>query len=97
MSQDYTTRLRELAEDLRREARRVEVQGRAPTDAEIRRVDALRTAEALVLRALEALAGKGEGVTRGDPGGPDRGSSESIGFAGDDDTPGYGRGGGVRG
>lgn len=108
MSQDYTRRLRELAEDLHQEAARLEVVGRALTRDEMRRVDALRTAEDLVLRALRELE-SGPPARDRDQGGVMRGDDDSdfhprinhersgplenTGLAGDDDTPGYGRGG----
>ncbi|HEX6042639.1 hypothetical protein [Longimicrobium sp.] len=115
MDQDYVTRLEQLAEELHREAGRLEIQGRALTAAEIRRVQALRRAQdfvreaAFVLASAEDARDQESGVTRGDDdpivhgrirdgssslsGDADRGGPlENTSLAGDDDTPGYGRG-----
>lgn len=108
MSQDYTRRLREIAEELYQEAGRMEIAGRALTDAELRHLDALRRALDLVDQALRELesaplppARTGE-VKRGEIAAsvdetihgpyPARGPVENSGLAGDDDTSGYGRG-----
>lgn len=109
MSQDYTARLRKLMDELHQEAARIETAGRALTDAETRRTAALRQARNLVEQALDVLASvplpRTGGVMRGDEdsplldddAGPARGPLENTGLAGDDDTPGYGRSGRVRG
>jgi hypothetical protein len=97
MSQDYTTRLRELAEEMYQEESRIQGVGRALADAEIRRVNALRQAREWLDRAREAL--QSVAPPREGPGGATRGDDtisgpiENTGLAGDDDTPGYGRGG----
>lgn len=111
--QDYTTRLRLLAEEMRQEGDRMEEVVRTLSDAEVGRMEALWRAHDFLLRALEELESvprvERNGMTRGDEGptstasggesssAAKRGPVESSGLAGDDDTPGYGRGGGVRG
>lgn len=88
MSHDVSMRLRELEEELRQEENRIQVVGRALTDAEIRRVDALGQAREWLQRAREALESappqqQGQGaVMRGDP-------DDLPLLAGDDDTAGY--------
>jgi hypothetical protein len=104
MSEDYKHRLRELAEDFRQEAARIQIVGRALTHEEMRRADALRRARDLVLQALDELESappaenEGQGsVPRGDEDLHPRmdhersGPVENTALAGDDDTPGYGR------
>lgn len=101
---DYVTRLSEILDDLHQDAAHLERVGRALSDAELRRVDALRSAADLVQGAADALSDIGPDAAPPPAASTGQASAiteiprmsggdllENSGLAGDDDTPGYDR------
>ena len=95
---EHVTRLRNALDALDGEAGGLERTGRALTDAEARRVRALRYAAELVQRAVDLLTAEDAGSeveelvyehTADEPGEASATAASDYGLSGDEDLPGY--------